>query len=158
MVNNVYFWGHNLYLPGRVAQSVMCLATDVCLTADPGVASSIPARCNRPEFPPSQFFPRGKNGPAHSFPGGNFGLAHSFPTQSVFSPLIIFKNHNTYLFFFNKLECRYSITNMTRTFCCFVVIWRVGKDWAGPFFPPLEILFIFQSFGFSYKTLMNELF
>ena len=30
--------------PGRVAQSVMCLATDVCLTADPGVESSIPAR------------------------------------------------------------------------------------------------------------------
>ena len=29
---------------GRVAQSVTCLATDVCLTADPGVASSIPAR------------------------------------------------------------------------------------------------------------------
>ena len=31
-------------LPGRVGQSVTCLATDVCLTADPGVASSIPAR------------------------------------------------------------------------------------------------------------------
>ena len=31
-------------LPGRVAQSVMCLATDACLTADPGVASSISAR------------------------------------------------------------------------------------------------------------------
>ena len=30
--------------PGRVAQSVTCLATDECLTADPGVASSIPAR------------------------------------------------------------------------------------------------------------------
>ena len=30
--------------PGRVAQSVTCLATDGCLTADPGVASSIPAR------------------------------------------------------------------------------------------------------------------
>ena len=29
-------------LPGRVAQSVTCLATDACLTADPGVASSIP--------------------------------------------------------------------------------------------------------------------
>ena len=28
-------------MPGRVAQSVTCLATDVCLTADPGVASSI---------------------------------------------------------------------------------------------------------------------
>ena len=31
-------------LPGRIAQSVMCLATDACLTADPGVASSILAR------------------------------------------------------------------------------------------------------------------
>ena len=31
-------------LQGRVAQSVMCLATDACLTADPGVTSSIPAR------------------------------------------------------------------------------------------------------------------
>ena len=30
--------------PGRVAQSVTCLATDACLTADPGVAGSIPAR------------------------------------------------------------------------------------------------------------------
>ena len=28
----------------RGAQSVTCLATDACLTADPGVASSIPAR------------------------------------------------------------------------------------------------------------------
>ena len=27
-----------------VAQSVTCLATDACLTADPGVVSSIPAR------------------------------------------------------------------------------------------------------------------
>ena len=34
----------NLLGPGRVAQSVTCLATDACLTADPGVASSIPAR------------------------------------------------------------------------------------------------------------------
>ena len=31
------------FLPGRVAQSVTFLATDACLTADPGVASSIPA-------------------------------------------------------------------------------------------------------------------
>ena len=36
-------WSYSL-TPGRVAQSVMCLATDACLTADPGVASSIPAR------------------------------------------------------------------------------------------------------------------
>ena len=33
-----------LVVPGRLAQSVTCLATDACLTADPGVASSIPAR------------------------------------------------------------------------------------------------------------------
>ena len=35
---------HIEHIPGRVAQSVTCLATDACLTADPGVASSIPAR------------------------------------------------------------------------------------------------------------------
>ena len=35
---------HIFSVPGRVAQSVTCLATDACLTADPGVASSIPAR------------------------------------------------------------------------------------------------------------------
>ena len=33
---------HSGTIPGRVAQSVTCLATDACLTADPGVASSIP--------------------------------------------------------------------------------------------------------------------
>ena len=32
------------HIPGRVAQSVTCLVTDAKLTADPGVASSIPAR------------------------------------------------------------------------------------------------------------------
>ena len=30
------------FIPGRVAQSVTCLVTDAKLTADPGVASSIP--------------------------------------------------------------------------------------------------------------------
>ena len=34
----------SVHLSGRVAQSVTCLATDACLTADPEVASSIPAR------------------------------------------------------------------------------------------------------------------
>ena len=34
----------HFYLPGRVAQSVMCLATDASLTADPGVESLIQAR------------------------------------------------------------------------------------------------------------------
>ena len=35
---------HKIEEPGRVAQSVTCLVTDAKLTADPGVASSIPAR------------------------------------------------------------------------------------------------------------------
>ena len=33
-------------LPGRVVQSVTCLATHVCLTADPGVACLTPAQSN----------------------------------------------------------------------------------------------------------------
>ena len=40
----VQFTSVHLFIPGRVAQSVTCLATDACLTADPGVASSITAR------------------------------------------------------------------------------------------------------------------
>ena len=32
------------YMPGHVAQSVTCLATDACLAADPGVVSLILAR------------------------------------------------------------------------------------------------------------------
>ena len=39
-----WFETHRTSVPGRVAQSVTCLATDASLTADPGVASSIPAR------------------------------------------------------------------------------------------------------------------
>ena len=34
----------SIYMPGCVAQSVTCLATDACLTADPGVAGSILVR------------------------------------------------------------------------------------------------------------------
>ena len=34
----------SLVEPGSVAQLVMCVTTDACLTADPGVASLIPAR------------------------------------------------------------------------------------------------------------------
>ena len=47
VISESYYKGTILqrnYIPGRVAQSVTCLATDACLTADPGVASSIPAR------------------------------------------------------------------------------------------------------------------
>ena len=52
-MNNLYISHRSLYdnyritifrSPGRVAQSVTCLATDACLTAYPGVASSIPVR------------------------------------------------------------------------------------------------------------------
>ena len=40
----VQFTSVHLFIPGRVVQSVTCLATDASLTADLGVASSIPAR------------------------------------------------------------------------------------------------------------------
>ena len=40
----MYIKNKKLFIPGRVAQSVTCLVTDAKLTADPGVASSIPAR------------------------------------------------------------------------------------------------------------------
>ena len=39
-----YLPSHSLGMPGRVAQSVTCLATDASLTADPGVSSLIPVR------------------------------------------------------------------------------------------------------------------
>ena len=35
---------HHYIIPGRVAQSVTCLATDTSLTADPGIASLIPVQ------------------------------------------------------------------------------------------------------------------
>ena len=45
MVHTLGIYYHALTVePGRVAQSVTCLATDACLNADPGVARSIPAR------------------------------------------------------------------------------------------------------------------
>ena len=34
---------HTVFLPGRVVQLVTCLTSDMCLTADPGDVSSIPA-------------------------------------------------------------------------------------------------------------------
>ena len=42
--NSILFQIIQFDMPGCVAQSVTCLATDACLTADPGVASSIPVR------------------------------------------------------------------------------------------------------------------
>ena len=33
-----------MILPGHIARLVTCLATDTCLTADPGITSLIPAR------------------------------------------------------------------------------------------------------------------
>ena len=38
----MYLYFH--FFPGHIAQSVKCLATDASLTADPGVASLIPAK------------------------------------------------------------------------------------------------------------------
>ena len=44
MLPNRFLNSHIETGQGRVAQSVTCLATDAKLTADPGVASLIPAR------------------------------------------------------------------------------------------------------------------
>ena len=51
MPNNTYLYiAYEIYLnhmnvsSGRIAQSVTCLTADTCLTANPGVASTIPAR------------------------------------------------------------------------------------------------------------------
>ena len=44
---HIFWMGKEIQIigqPGSVAQSVTCLATDACLTAYPGVASSIPVR------------------------------------------------------------------------------------------------------------------
>ena len=43
-VHSLIYIFTTICVPGRIAQSVTCLATDASLTADPGVASSIPAR------------------------------------------------------------------------------------------------------------------
>ena len=44
-LNTLKGWTQSLGgMSGRVAQSVTCLTTDACLTADPGVASSIPVQ------------------------------------------------------------------------------------------------------------------
>ena len=41
----LFFYGKQwVAIPGRVVQSVMCVAADASLTAAPGVTSSIPAR------------------------------------------------------------------------------------------------------------------
>ena len=44
VVHFTWIFKTNNTVQGRVAQSVKCLATDACLTAYPGVASSIPVR------------------------------------------------------------------------------------------------------------------
>ena len=61
------------------------------------------SRCNRPEFPPSQFFPRGKNGPAHSFPGEKVGRPILSP-PSQFPPPSNFKNHNGIIISLHKFK------------------------------------------------------
>ena len=88
-------------------------------------------RCNRPEFPPSQFFPRGKNGPAHSFPGEKIGRPILSPPSQFFPPpIIISKIIMELLFLCINLKSRYKISDRTQeahTYCCLVVISR-GSD------------------------------
>ena len=43
LIGLIVVLAHFQHLPGHIAQPVMCLTADTCLTADPGVARSIPA-------------------------------------------------------------------------------------------------------------------
>ena len=108
------YWGITKHRKERSLRGRMLLVTlqhDLTSTLDSGVQTDmivlefskafdrVPniqfTRCNRPEFPPSQFFPRGKNGPAHSFPGEKIGRPIlSPPSQFPPPPTNNFKNHN----------------------------------------------------------------
>ena len=62
------------------------------------------SRCNRPEFPPSQFFPRGKNGPAHSFPREKVVRPIISPPSQFPPPPNNFKNHNGIVISLHKFK------------------------------------------------------
>ena len=146
----------------RVCNFILCFkSTDS--THRPGVTGR--------NFPKVIFFPGERMGQPILSPG-KFPTGPFFPHPVSFFPLIIFKNHNTYSFFFKKLESHYSVIDETHAFWCFVVIWKVGKVWADmvspppPPPPPLQIflisIYLFNlcySFTFSMlvSTLMNEL-
>ena len=91
-------------------------------------ASEQPNRCNRPEFPPSQFFPRGKNGPAHSFPGEKIGRPILSPPSQFFPPLIISKIIMELLFLCINLKSRYKISHRSQNYSYLLLF---GFDFLG---------------------------
>ena len=96
-------------------------------------------QCNRSEFPLSQFFR-----------GEILGRPILSPPSQFPPPLNIFKDHYT-LFFLKKLESHFSIIDRTHAFWCFVVIWKVGKEWAGLVFPLKIFLISIYLFNLCYS-------
>ena len=74
-----------LYRPITGANRGGCLQRARLITVETRTLR-LSSRCNRPEFPPSQFFPRGKNGPAQSFPGEKIGWPILSPPSQFFPP------------------------------------------------------------------------
>ena len=94
-------------------------------------------RCNRPEFPPSQFFPRGKTGPAHSFPREKTDWSDFSPPSQFFPPLYFFRICNSKYPLCGKLGHSFCHWDQNKNDVLLLII-GVGKNWAGPFFPHLE--------------------
>ena len=76
--------GPHLCILGRVAKLVMCLVTDACLTADPGVGTLIPARsCTFVEIYHKIIYAVILLSPANSFKEGYCQLQANVCTRST---------------------------------------------------------------------------
>ena len=99
---------------------------------------------------------------------GKTGLAHSFPPPKSFDLSIdqlVFRFMLLFHCILTLMNDRFQRENQVfKPNILFVLLHcGVGKDWAGPFFPPplqnvLIFLFIFQSFSLCFWKLMNDSF
>ena len=114
---------------------------------------SIWYRCNRPEFPPSQFFLRGKNGPAHSFPGEKVGQPILSPPSQFPPPPPPnnFKNHNRIIISLHKFKK--PLLNWRKVSKILILI----AVWLG-FLGVQTIHFYYQSFGLLYSFTVSKYF
>ena len=97
---------------------------------------------------------------------GKTGLAHSFPPPKSFDLSIdhlVFRFMLLFHCILTLMNDRFQRENQVfKPNIIFVLLHcGVGKDWAGPFFPPplqnvLIFLFIFQSFSLCYSFTVSE--
>ena len=93
-------------------------------------------RCNRPEFPPSQFFPRGKTGPAHSFPREKTDWSDFSPPSQFFPPLYFFRICNSKYPLCGKLGQPLILPLRPKQKWCFVVNYWGGEKLGRPVLSP----------------------